>query len=102
MAEIRAVAADELWLSPSYHVDTVALHFTWVTDEAAVRAVLRVLEARLAPFDARPHWGKVFETTPEEIRRLYPRYEDTRALMAARDPDGVFSNELLDRYFPRD
>ena len=37
ISEIRTVAADDLWLSPAHGRDTVAFHFTWKPDEAAVR-----------------------------------------------------------------
>ncbi|HEX8628114.1 MAG TPA: FAD-binding protein, partial [Catenuloplanes sp.] len=32
ISEVRTVAADDLWLSPSYQRDTVGLHFTWIPD----------------------------------------------------------------------
>lgn len=63
ICEVRTVAADRQWLSPAYGRDTVALHFTWVEDTAAVLPVVRRVEEALEPFDPRPHWGKVF-TTP--------------------------------------
>src|ERR1700722_11669879 len=36
VSEIRTVRADDLWLSPAYGRDSVAFHFTWIVDEAAV------------------------------------------------------------------
>ena len=35
VSEIRTVAADELWLSPAYRRDSVAIHFTWRPESAA-------------------------------------------------------------------
>ena len=60
VSEIRTVAADGLWMSPQYGQATVGLHFTWTREPEAVARVLVALEAALAPFEARPHWGKVF------------------------------------------
>ena len=100
--EIRTVAADELWLSPSYQRDSVAFHFTWIKDWAAVKPVLGEIEERLAPMHARPHWGKLFRTGPEAMPGLYPRLDDFRQLMGCCDPAGKFRNDLLDRYLPRD
>ncbi|MGW5351138.1 FAD-binding protein [Streptomyces sp. NPDC004031] len=97
ICEIRTIAADRLWLSPAYGRDTVGLHFTWVKDTAAVLAVLAPLEAALAPYAARPHWGKLFTTDPAEVRARYPRMDDFAALVAATDPAGTFSNAFLDR-----
>ncbi|MFE0810641.1 FAD-binding protein [Streptomyces sp. NPDC058848] len=93
--EIRTVAADGQWLSPSYGRDTVAAHFTWVEDTAAVLPVVRRLEEALAPFAARPHWGKVFTTPSGELRGLYPRLDDFRALTRDLDPAGKFTNAFV-------
>jgi alditol oxidase len=99
ISEIRTVAADGLWLSPSYQQDSVAIHFTWRNDVAAVTRVLARVEDQLAPFGARPHWGKLFLTSPAAVRRLYPRLPDFQQLLASYDPAGKFRNELIDSYF---
>ncbi|MGY3567283.1 D-arabinono-1,4-lactone oxidase [Sinomonas sp. RB5] len=97
VSEVRTVAADEFWLSPSYRQDSVALHFTWRPLQREVEAFLPELEAALTPFGARPHWGKLFAAPAASIAPLYPRFEDFRGLAAQRDPDGVFRNAYLDR-----
>jgi xylitol oxidase len=96
VSEIRTVAADEWWLSPFHQRDSIGFHFTWVLDPDGVRAVVQRIEQELAPFDARPHWGKVFLASPEH---LYPKWQDFRALVAAVDPTGKFRNPWLDRLF---
>ncbi len=101
VSEVRTIAADNLWLSPSQGRDTVALHFTWIQDEAAVRPVLEVLEDALAPLDARPHWGKVFAADAATLAARYPKVRDFIALAGRYDPDGKFRNEYLDTYLPR-
>jgi alditol oxidase len=98
VAEIRTVRGDDLWLSPSHDVDCVALHFTWRMDVSRVQAFLPTLDDALAPFAARPHWGKVFETTSERLLAAYPRLPDFRALAERVDPDGTFHNELTDTW----
>lgn len=95
-SEIRTVAADELWLSPLHGGDRVALHFTWQPDREAVRELLPVLEERLAPFGARPHWGKLFHRTA--LDELYPRLADFRALATELDPEGKFRNPFVRRH----
>jgi len=58
ICEVRTIAADDLWLSPSYGRDTVALHFTWVQNTAGVLEVLAELEERLeSPAKTRVHRG---------------------------------------------
>ena len=98
VSEIRSVAADTLWLSMAYAQDSVALHFTWLPDEPAVRLLLARIEAVLAPFHARPHWGKVFTTESAELARLYPRFADFVELVKTWDPNGVFQNNFTTRH----
>lgn len=93
--EVRRVAADEQWLSPSYGRDTVALHFTWIEDTAAVLPVVRRLEEALDAFAPRPHWGKVFAVPAEVLRGRYPRLADFRALARELDPAGKFANAFV-------
>ena len=100
VSEIRTMAADPLWLSPAHGRDTVGIHFTWVDDYPAVRPVLGEVEAALAPFSARPHWGKVFTTAPDVVRGLFARADDFVALRGRMDPAGKFGNEFVDRYLP--
>ncbi|WP_405968047.1 FAD-binding protein [Streptomyces sp. NBC_00015] len=95
VCEVRTVAADEQWLSPSYGRDTVALHFTWVEDTAAVLPVVRAVEAALEPFEPRPHWGKVFEMQADMVRARYPRIDDFTALARVLDPAGKFTNAFV-------
>ncbi|KJL33812.1 D-arabinono-1,4-lactone oxidase [Microbacterium azadirachtae] len=94
--EVRTVAADDLWLSPSYGEGAVALHFTWRRDQPAVEALLPEIEAAL-PDTARPHWGKLSRLDPGEIRRRFPRWSDFAALAARMDPAARFRNAYLER-----
>jgi xylitol oxidase len=87
VCEIRTIAADGLWMSPMYGRETVALHFTWVRDQEAVERAAGLLEDALAPFEPRPHWGKVFRAAPP-----YPRGADFLALRDRYDPRGAFRN----------
>ncbi|MFJ4691380.1 FAD-binding protein [Streptomyces sp. NPDC088766] len=93
--EVRTVAADEQWLSPAHGRDSVAVHFTWVDDTAAVLPVVRELEAVLEPFGPRPHWGKVYELPAAAVRGRYPRIDDFRALVRELDPAGTFTNAFV-------
>lgn len=101
VSEIRAVAAETAWLAPNHGRDSVALHFTWVSDPAVVAPALAEVEAALAPLGARPHWGKVTGMDPDAIRASYPRADDFTALLRATDPTGKFGNDTVDRLFPR-
>lgn len=100
VCEVRTVASDELWLSPSFGRDSVGIHFTWRPDLPAVMPVLAALDDALAPFDPRPHWGKLFTTDPGTLRARYPRADDFVRLAHRYDPDGTFRNDFLDTYLP--
>ena len=94
------MAADEQWLSAAYGRDSAALHFTWIADEAAVRPVVGAVEAALDGLDARPHWGKVFSTPPEQLAQLWAHLSDFVEAARAADPTGKFRNAFLDRNLP--
>jgi alditol oxidase len=96
VSEIRTVAADDLWLSSSYGRDSVCIHFTWKKMWDVVRAILPVLEEVLAPYEARPHWGKLFAMEADRVCGLYPKMDEFKALAGRLDPGGKFRNEFLD------
>lgn len=94
VTELRAVRADDLWLSPAQGRETVALHFTWRNDPMAVLSMALRIEDALAPYAARPHWGKVHGDVDPA---LYPRLADFRELRARVDPAGKFTNDHVRR-----
>ena len=95
ISEIRTIAADELWLSPCYKQPCVTIHFTWKQDWPAVRQLLPVIEKELAPFKARPHWGKLFTTPPAQLKSLYEKLPEFIDLSRKYDPQGKFRNQFL-------
>jgi xylitol oxidase len=98
VSEIRTIAADRLWLSPQYGRDTVAIHFTWTREPAAVAQAIDAVEAALEPLAARPHWGKAFHVDAAAIAPRYERLGDFAALAARLDPRGAFRNAWLERH----
>jgi len=95
VSEIRTVAADRLWLSTSHGEDAVGIHFTWKPRRDAVEDMLVHLETTLAPFGARPHWGKLFKVDAAAIALLYERMPDFIRLIERLDPRGAFCNSWL-------
>ncbi|KRA24615.1 hypothetical protein ASD65_09485 [Microbacterium sp. Root61] len=96
-SELRTAAADDLWLSPAYERDVLAIHFTWRNAPDAVAAVIPAIEDALAPFAARPHWAKFHTFDAAALRRVHPRLADARAVFERLDPDGRFTNAHLER-----
>ena len=97
ISEIRAIAADDLWMSPCYKQACITLHFTWKQDWPAVSKLLPVIERELAPFKARPHWGKLFTTSQAELKSIYEKMPEFIQLSKKYDPQGKFRNEFLNR-----
>jgi xylitol oxidase len=96
VSEIRTTAADRLWMSPQHGRDTIGIHFTWAREPDAVARVLADLEAALAAFRARPHWGKLFRAA--DVGALYERRPDFVALAERLDPRGAFRNAWLEAH----
>jgi len=96
--EVRTVAAEQLWLSPAFGRDSVAIHFTWHNRDAEVRRACAAVERALDAFEPRPHWGKVFTLEPLTIRQSYPRLVDFQQLAARHDPNRKFGNAFLDAF----
>ncbi|HEY4207100.1 MAG TPA: FAD-binding protein [Puia sp.] len=95
ISEVRTIAADELWLSPNRGQDSVAFHFTWQQDWPAVSRLLPLIEKELAPFRARPHWGKLFTMAPAVLRSHYEKLDDFKKLAAGMDPGEKFRNAFI-------
>jgi len=96
--EIRTVAADDLWLSGAYARDTVGFHFTWKKSEE-LASFLPKIEEVLGKHQGRPHWGKLFSTSKEQIVSRYPKYQDFKNLLNRYDSNGKFSNNFINKFF---
>lgn len=97
ITEIRTIAADNFWLSPCYKQDSVAIHFTWKPEATAVMEMIPKIETALAPFNVKPHWGKIFTINHDTLKARYEKFNDFLALAKKYDPDGKFSNAYLER-----
>jgi alditol oxidase len=96
ISEVRTIEADDLWMSTAYKRDSMGIHFTWKPEWPAVKNVLPMIEAKLAPFGARPHWGKLFTMPGSRIEPLYPELAKYKGLVAKQDPNGKFRNRFLE------
>jgi xylitol oxidase len=97
ISELRTIDADEIWMSTAYKRPSLAIHFTWKPDWPAVKAVLPVIEEQLQPFQARPHWAKLFTMDPARLQAQYQRLPDFKALLHRYDPGGKFRNAFLNK-----
>jgi len=96
ITEMRSIAADHLWMSPCFRQPCITIHFTWKKDWPAVREVLPRIESALEPFQARPHWGKLFTMPSTKLQSPYAKLPDFRQLVRRLDPSGKFRNAFLE------
>jgi xylitol oxidase len=57
--------------------------------------VLPMIEEQLAPFDARPHWAKLFTMAPARLQSQYEKLPAYQELLKHYDPSGKFRNAFL-------
>ena len=73
----------------------MAIHFTWKPEWPAVKQLLPMIEEQLAPFEARPHWAKLFTVPPSRLKALYVKLPEYQTLLKQYDPRGEFRNEFM-------
>lgn len=97
VTELRTISPDHLWMSMAYQRPSLAIHFTWKPEWPEVRQILPQIEAQLAPFEPRPHWGKLFTLPGSQLQSRYARLAEFKAQVAHYDPQGKFRNEFLSK-----
>ena len=97
ISEIRTIDADNFWMSPCRHQPSVTIHFTWKQDWSAVSKLLPLMEKELAPFHAKPHWGKLFTMSPQVLASRYEKLDDFKKMVASYDPKGKLHNDFLNQ-----
>jgi len=94
--EVRAVAADDIPLSPAFGRDTgyIAVH---VFHKFEHEPYFRQVEAIMNAHGGRPHWGKLHFQNALTLRGLYPEWRTFIAVRDRLDPHRVFGNGYLER-----
>jgi FAD/FMN-containing dehydrogenase len=91
--EVRFSAQDDRLLSPSWDGPSCWIGASTEHNTAEVFARFEPLMVR---FGGRPHWGKHFTLTREQLAGMYgPRLDEFVAHRDAFDPDRVFANTFL-------
>lgn len=96
--EVRFAAADDVWLSTASGRESVyvAVHqYARMPRDryfAGVEAIFRAAGGR-------PHWGKLHSLGRDELRLLYPRFDDFCAVRDVYDPGRLFANAYTTRVF---
>jgi len=97
ISEIRTIDADDFWMSTCYKQPSVTIHFTWKQEWNAVSKLLPAIEKELAPFNAKPHWGKLFTMSPSTLASRHQKMNDFKKVVAEFDSKGKFRNEFLEK-----
>jgi xylitol oxidase len=83
-------------MSMAYKRESMAIHFTWKPEWPIVKEILPLIEKQLAPFDARPHWAKLFTIPPAQLEAKYEKLPAFKSLLKQHDPSGKFRNSFLE------
>ncbi len=94
--EVRAVAADDIPLSPAFGRETgyIAVH---VYHRFEYEPYFREVEAIMNAHDGRPHWGKLHFQTAATLRQRYPLWDRFVSVRERFDAEHVFGNAYLER-----
>ena len=92
--EVRAAAADDIWLSTGYERENayVAVHQFHRRDH---RRYFAAFEAIVAEHAGRPHWGKLHSLDADQLADLYPRHREFVRVRDRLDPGRTFGNGYL-------
>ena len=98
--ELRFTGADDIWLSTAHERENayIAIHQYHRMDDYGAFAAF---EAIVAEHAGRPHWGKLHTLGAEDLRVLYPRFDDFLEVRHQLDPGRRFTNAYLDHVLGR-
>lgn len=94
--EVRFSAADDIALSPGFGRANawVAVHqYRGAPYEAYFQRVAQVMDG----VGGRPHWGKMHFLSAADLAPRYSQWDAFASVRRRFDPDGVFTNEYIDR-----
>ena len=96
--EVRFTKEDNVPLSTSYGRDSayIAVH---IYKGMESQPFFHDVESIMKSYEGRPHWGKMHFQTAEELRHLYPRFDDFITVRNQLDPQRVFANDYTRQVF---
>jgi FAD/FMN-containing dehydrogenase len=96
--EVRTVGPDDAYLSPNYKTATTVISVSGKPGTDYWH-YLRSVDALLAEFSARVHWGKLHFLSRDRLHALYPEADMFIKLRRELDPGGTFLNDHLRELF---
>jgi FAD/FMN-containing dehydrogenase len=94
--EVRFARGDDLWMSTAHGRDSgyIAVHRYYREDPTEYFAAV---EQIMLGYEGRPHWGKMHTRQSDDLRAMYPHFDDFLAVRDRLDPQRVFANPYLNR-----
>lgn len=94
--EVRFARGDDLWMSTAHGRDSgyIAVHRYYREDPTEY---FTAVEEIMLGYGGRPHWGKMHTRQSNDLRAMYPRFDDFLAVRDRLDPQRVFANPYLNR-----
>ncbi len=92
--ECRYVAADDIWLSPSYGRDSayIAVH---MYRGMPYERYFEVMEQIFLRYEGRPHWGKMHSLAASQLKERYPMWEQYARIREQMDPQELFLSPYM-------
>ena len=98
--QVRFVKSDNIWLSPNYQRDSCHItQLLYTPSEEIKQKYFSGFHHKMERFNGRPHWGKEFNVTVGQLKKLYPQFDNFLAMRQKMDPAGVFVNPFLSQQF---
>ena len=94
--EVRVAQADDIWLSTASGRDTAYISMHQALG-MQYKAFFDAYASIAASVGGRPHWGKMHDLTSDQLRPLYPHFDDFLRVRNEVDPNRTFTNPYLDR-----
>jgi FAD/FMN-containing dehydrogenase len=96
--ELRWVAQDNSLLSPCYNGPVCYIGASTLLNSTEV---FERFEPLMKSLGGRPHWGKCYTLTQDEVAKMYPTtYNTFRTVRDTYDKNRVFTNTLLSELIP--
>lgn len=96
--EFRYVKGDDIALSPFYQRDSISISVHQYHKQDCWQ-VFHLLEPIFQKYHGRPHWGKMHSMTSQDLRTLYPQWEQFMQLRERLDPKQKWINPHLQQLF---
>ena len=102
--EVRFVKGDDILMSPANGRDVcyIGVNTKAHNEDPSANELFARFEPLMKELGGRPHWGKHFTLTPDDMTKMYgANYETFKRIRRELDPTGLFENTLIRNLFPR-